>query len=318
MSIDALQAITNAVSNWQPPQVPEDIPQGDMPGDKVWIGPMSIEKANVTFRAMLPLLKEALESNPAHKAVIAVTGGSGVGKTCVSALLTYYLNQLGVGAFTMSGDNYPRRFPELNDMERMRIFRLAGVRGMLAKGVYTSKNAEKLKELQLNDLDPAPEQCEKYPWLAAYQEAGQEELSKYLGTQLEQEYDQLEKVLTQFQSGQEKIWLKRMGRDDTALWYEEKDFSSISVIVLEWTHGNSGYFQGVDIPVLLASTPAETREYRLSRGRDANADTAFITMVIQLEQLKLEARASAAKLIVSKSGELINYDEYKQRMAAGR
>ena len=90
------------------------------------------------------------------------------------------------------------------------------------------------------------------------------------------------------------------------------------MIVLEWTHGNSGYFQGVDIPVLLASTPAETREYRLSRGRDANADTAFITMVIQLEQLKLEARASAAKLIVSKSGELINYEEYKQRMAAGR
>ena len=115
----------------------------------------------------------------------------------------------------MSGDNYPRRFPELNDMERMRVFRLAGVRGMLAKGVYTSENAATLKELQLNDLDPAPEQCEKYPWLAAYQEAGQEELSKYLGTQLEQEYDQLEKVLAQFKSGQEKIWLKRMGRDDT-------------------------------------------------------------------------------------------------------
>ena len=318
MSIDVLQAISNAVSNWQPPQVPEDIPQGDMPGDKVWIGPMSIEKANVTFRAMLPMLKEALEANPARKAVITVTGGSGVGKTCVSALLTYYLNQLGVGAFTMSGDNYPRRFPELNDMERMRIFRLAGVRGMLAAGVYSPEHAATLKQLQQSDLDPSPEQCEKYPWLAAYQKAGREELSKYLGTQLEQEYDQLENVLAQFKSGQEKILLKRMGRDDTALWYEEKDFSGISVIVLEWTHGNSGYFQGVDIPILLASTPAETREYRLSRGRDSNADTAFITMVIELEQLKLEARASAAKLIVSKSCELLTYEEYKQRMAAGR
>ena len=318
MSIDVLQAISNAVSNWQPPQVPEDIPQGDMPGDKVWIGPMSIEKANVTFRAMLPMLKEALEANPARKAVITVTGGSGVGKTCVSALLTYYLNQLGVGAFTMSGDNYPRRFPELNDMERMRIFRLAGVRGMLAAGVYSPEHAATLKQLQQSDLDPSPEQCEKYPWLAAYQKAGREELSKYLGTQLEQEYDQLENVLAQFKSGQEKILLKRMGRDDTALWYEEKDFSGISVIVLEWTHGNSGCFQGVDIPILLASTPAETREYRLSRGRDSNADTAFITMVIELEQLKLEARASAAKLIVSKSCELLTYEEYKQRMAAGR
>ena len=105
MSIDVLQAIAQAQASWQPPQVPEDIPQGDMPGDKVWIGPQSIEKANVAFRAALPMLQEALKANPAHKAVIAVTGGSGVMKTCVSALLTYYLNQLGVGAFTMSGDN---------------------------------------------------------------------------------------------------------------------------------------------------------------------------------------------------------------------
>jgi hypothetical protein len=44
MSIDVLQAIAQAQASWQPPQVPEDIPQGDMPGDKVWIGPQSIER----------------------------------------------------------------------------------------------------------------------------------------------------------------------------------------------------------------------------------------------------------------------------------
>lgn len=318
MQKDALQIITEAIHSWQPPEVPEDIPQGDMPGDKVWIGPLSIEKGNVTFRAMLPMLKEALEANPARKAVVAVTGGSGVMKTCVSALLTYYLNQLGVGTFTMSGDNYPKRYPELNDMERMRIFRLAGVRGMLRENVYNSENAAILKELQQKDLDSDPAQCGQYPWLAAYQKGGREELLNYLGTAVEQEYDQMENVLRQFKEGKEKIWLKRMGRDDTALWYEEKDFSGIDVVVLEWTHGNSGLFEGVDIPILLASTPAETREYRLSRGRDANADTAFITMVIELEQQKLEARAQYAKLIVSKSCELLTYDEYKQRMAAGR
>lgn len=76
----------------------------------------------MAFRAALPLLVQALENNPCSKAVLSVSGGSGVGKTCVSALLTYYLNQLGVGAFTLSGDNYPRRFPELNDAERTRIF----------------------------------------------------------------------------------------------------------------------------------------------------------------------------------------------------
>ena len=94
--------------------------------------------------------------------------------------------------------------------------------------------------------------------------------------------------------------------------------AGVSVLVLEWTHGNSGLFEGVDIPILLSSTPAETRAYRLARGRDANADTAFITMVLELEQAKLEARAGAAKLIVSKSCELLSHDEYVRRMNAGR
>lgn len=311
ISNEAIERLAQAESNWSQPDIPEDIPQGDMPGDKVWIGPQSIAKANTAFRALLPMLKEALQGG---KAVISVSGGSGSGKTCVSALLAYYLNQIGVGAYTMSGDNYPRRIPEQNDAERMRIFRLAGVRGMLAEGVYSPETAAKLKELQLADQDPDPAMTEEYPWLAAYQAAGRKELSQYLGTELEQEYGQLENVLKQFKAGQEKIWLKRMGRDDTALWYEEKDFSQISVLILEWTHGNSGLFEGVDIPVLLYNTPAETREYRLARGRDANADTAFITMVIELEQAKLEARAQAAKIIVSKSAELVGYDYVQAQM----
>ena len=268
--------------------------------------------------AALPHLREALAQNPAGKAVVAVTGGSGVMKTCVSALLTYYLNQLGVGAFTLSGDNYPRRYPELNDAERVRIFRLGGTRGLVEAGVYTKERAALLKDLQLADLDSDPQQCEEHPWLAPYQQAGREALTQYLGTANEQEYDKIQQVLGQFKAGQEKIWLKRMGRDDTALWFEEKDFSQISVVVLEWTHGNSGLFQGVDVPVLLASTPAETREYRLSRGRDANADTAFITMVIQLEQGKIEARAPYAQVIVSKSCEVLTLEEYQRRMAEGR
>ena len=318
MSASVLQIIENAMNNWQPPEVPEDIPQGDMPGDKVWIGPQSIEKATVAFQAVLPMLKEALAANPAHKAVISVSGGSGVMKTCVSALLTYYLTQLGVGAYTMSGDNYPRRIPVQNDAERMRIFRLGGIRGMLQEGVYNPENAATLKELQLADTDSEPKMVEEHPWLAAYQKAGREALSGYLGTDLEQEYDQLENVLTQFKAGQEKVWLKRLGNEDADLWYDEKDFSQTDVLVLEWTHGNSGKFEGVDIPILLSSTPAETREYRLARGRNANADTAFITMVIELEQKTLEARAHAAKVIVSKSCKLLTYDEYKQQMAAGR
>ena len=313
-----LDRLDRTLADWQPPVVPDDIPQGDMPGDKVWIGPQSIEKANVTFRALLPLLRAALADNPHRRAVVAVTGGSGVGKTCVSALLTYYLNQIGVGAYTLSGDNYPRRIPEQNDAERIRIFRTAGVHGMLAAGVYAPETAARLKQLQLADLDPDPAQCEADPWLAAYQKAGRAALSEYLGTALEQEYDQLEKVLADFHDGADVLWLKRLGRDAEALWYDETDFSGVNVIVLEWTHGNSGLFAGVDIPILLNSTPAETRQYRLSRGRDANADTAFITMVLELEQAKLEARASAARLIISKACEVLTYEQYKAQMNAGR
>lgn len=305
-------------AGWQPPQVPEDIPQGDMPGDKVWIGPQSIEKANTAFRALLPLLGQALEENPAHKAVIAVAGGSGVGKTCVSALLTYYLNQLGLGSYTLSGDNYPWRIPELNDAQRLSIFRDGGVKGLLAAGDYSPETAAQLRQLQEAGLDPDPGQAAGHPWLAHYQAAGRAALAGYLGTGQEQDFGLLETVLAQFKDGQEKIWLKRMGRTDTDLWYEEKDFSQTQVLVLEWTHGNCGRFAGVDIPILLYSTPAETREYRLQRGRDSNADTPFITMVLEIEQGKLEERAPAAKLILSKAGELLDYGQFTRLMEAGR
>lgn len=318
MVTTAVKAIEAAEKSWQPPEVPEDIPQGDMPGDKVWIGPQSMEKAKVAFRALLPLLKEIMLPRECQRAVIAVSGGSGVGKTCVSALLTYYFNQIGVKSYTLSGDNYPCRIPEQNDAERLRIFREAGVRGMLEARAYSPETAALLKKLQEEGLDPDPDQAERYPFLKSYQAAGRKALSGYLGTELEQEYGQLESVLTAFQNGAGRLWLRRLGRDDTALWYEEKDMSDTSVLILEWTHGNSGKFQGVDIPVLLNSTPAETREYRLSRGRDANADTPFITMVLELEQEKLEKRAGFAKLILSKSCEILSYEQFKAQMDGNR
>ncbi len=313
-----LERLDEALRAWQPPQAGQDIPQGDMPGDKVWIGPQAEEKAQVTFRALLPLLRETLTASASRRAVVAVTGGSGVGKTCVSALLTHYLNRLGVGAYTLSGDNYPRRIPVQNDAERARVFRWAGVLGLLEAGRYGAEQAEILRRLQLSDEDSEPARCQALPWLADYQRAGRAALDQYLGSAQEQTYEELETVLRLFHAGEEIIWLRRLGREMEDLWYEAKDFSGVSVLVLEWTHGNSGLFQGVDIPVLLASTPAQTRAYRLARGRDANADTAFITMVLELEQAKLEARAGAAKLIVSKDCKVLSHDEYVDEMNAGR
>ncbi|RKJ41377.1 adenylylsulfate kinase [Acutalibacter sp. 1XD8-33] len=316
--MNPLEAMKQAELNWQPPQVPEDIPQGDTPGDKIWIGPQQIEKANTLFPKILPMLREAMEKNPSRRAVITVCGGSGVGKTGISSLLAFYLNQLGVGAYTLSGDNYPRRIPSLNDAERFRIFRAAGVDALVAEGLYTPETAEVLKNLQEEGLDPQPKQAEAYPWMEVYQAAGRKELDQYLGNPVEQEYDRLESVLTAFKKGENKLWLKRLGREETALWFDEKDFTGVSVIILEWTHGNSGKFQGVDIPILLNSTPAETREYRLLRARDANTDTPFIAMVLELEQAKLEARAHAARIILSKAGKIISYDQFKAQMDANR
>ena len=200
----------------------------------------------------------------------------------------------------------------------MRIFRSAGIRGLLAADGYSPERAEALRRLQLDDLDSDPAQCEANAWLADYQAAGRAALGGYLGSETEQAYEEIGEALRRFHAGDEAIWLRRMGRGPEDLWYEKKDFSGVSVLTLEWTHGNSGLFEGVDIPVLLSSTPAETRAYRLARGRDANADTAFITMVLELEQGKLEARADAAKLIVSNACRVLSLDEYRDEMNAGR
>ena len=98
MTADLMLTLEKAMQAWQPPEIPEDIPQGDTPGDKIWIGPQQKEKAAKIFPVVLPMLREVLEKSPAKRAVITVCGGSGVGKTGISSLLTYYFNQLGIGA----------------------------------------------------------------------------------------------------------------------------------------------------------------------------------------------------------------------------
>ena len=87
------------------------------------------------------------------------------------------------------------------------------------------------------------------------------------------------------------------------------------MLIVEWTHGNSDYLEGVDIPVLLNSTPAETLAHRRARNRDGKTDSAFTTLVLEIEQQKLEDQARKARLILSKQGELLSYAEYRRIMA---
>lgn len=132
--------IMNVLENkWIAPELPEQIPHGDMPGDKICIDAGHITKAEKLFPVLKDMLAETLQNNPNGKAVISVCGGSGVGKSEIASVLGYYLNQLGIGAYIMSGDNYPRRIPRDNDLERLRVYRVGGLRGLIDSGLYTDE-----------------------------------------------------------------------------------------------------------------------------------------------------------------------------------
>ena len=306
-----MQDLTVLSSEWKAPALPAEIPHGDMPGDKVSINGGHIAKANLIFPRLCALLSATLAQNPAQRAVVSVCGGSGVGKSETASLLSYYLNQSGIGAYTLSGDNYPHRIPFFNDAERLRVFRVAALRGLLAAGEYDAARAEILAKLMLEGREADPSAQQEHPWMAIYQQAGRAGLSGYLGTQNEIDFAELSGILAQFKSGKEEIFLKRMGREETALWYDAVDMRNISVLVVEWTHGNNDLLTGVDIPVLLNSTPEETLAHRKLRARDGAPDSAFTTMVLEIEQGLLRSQAHKAKIVVSKSCELLTPEQVK-------
>ncbi len=298
------------------PWVPEDVrdadqvPTGDMPGDKVKIGPDHLKKSKVIFPKLLDLLIPALESNPYERAVVVVCGGSGVGKSEIASLISLYLNRMGIGSYTLSGDNYPHRIPKYNDAERLRVFRQSAISGLISQGQYFADRRGVLKELQAGGNDSNPEYVKTHPWLSLYQNAGRCGLKNYLGTPNEIDFRELSGIVAQFKNGASSIFLKRMGREETELWYEAVDFSQKHVLVIEWTHGNNHNLQGVDIPILLNSTPKETLEHRRSRNRDGATDSPFTMMVLALEQEMLVSQAPNAKLILSKSGEILPYSAF--------
>ncbi len=304
-----------SADTWKAPQITGPVPQGDVPGDIVGIDQYSQQRMTLLMPYLVKKLISVVEENPHEKAVISICGGSGSGKSTCARVLAYYLQSLGIGTYILSGDNYPRRIPMYNDAERISIFRHAGVRGLIDADLYSSERGKELKEMWIRDIDADPSSCQQYPWLATYQKAGRAALAGYLGTENEQDFKELEQVLSQFKNGASSIWLKRMGRTDTELWYDNVDFTAINVIILEWTHGNSDGFFGVDVPIFLNSTPKETALYRRLRARDGQTDSPFVTMVLEIEQAKLDAQAHKAAFILTKDGRLVSYAEYKEILA---
>lgn len=295
---------------WQAPEITGEILHGDMPGDKVSIGEEHIKKASVIFPELLRILPDILEKNPAKRAVITVCGGSGVGKSEIASLISHYFNMMGVGSYTLSGDNYPHRIPQYNDAERLRIFRENGIWGTLEDGVYTKERFQTIQELQKDGDDANTTHIASMSWFSSYINGGKKGLQGYLGTANEIGFDKISSIVSEFKNGADEIWLKRMGREETELWYDKVDFSKTSILVIEWTHGNSDNYQGVDVPILLNSTPQETLAHRTARNRDGKTDSAFTMRVLEMEQALLESQAPKAKIIVSKQGELLNQDQY--------
>jgi alpha-galactosidase len=263
---------------------------------------------------MLELIIPILNTYPGQRVVVAVHGGSGVGKSEIGALLSYYLNDIKIGSYVLSGDNYPRRIPKHNDAERLRVFRESGLKGLVYSNVYTEERNKILMTLQETSKDFDPESCKEHQWISVYQAAGRNGLKSYLGSLLEIDFNELNQIITNFKNGDEKLMLKRMGREESEVWYDSVDFSDKRVMIIEWTHGNNTNLQNVDIPVLLNSTPQETLEHRKLRNRDGAIDSPFTSMVLNIEQELLFSQASKAKIIVTKSGEIVSFDTYLKLM----
>ena len=293
------------IGPWTAPALPEDIPHGDMPGDKICIGEDHIRKASLLF----PKLAEALKELEGGKAVVSVFGGSGVGKSEIASLLGWYLRCAGIGSYVISGDNYPRRIPMYNDAERLSIFRAWGLKGLLEAGLYSSDLQKALDLMWPRGLDADASYGADIPWLATYQAAGRKALSAYLGTPQEQDYAELNAIIAAFRRGESPLWLKRMGRTEEERWYDPVDMADTRVLILEWTHGGNPALRGIDIPIFLNSTPEETREHRRKRARDGKTDSAFTTMVLEIEQEELRRAAPSARFILSKAGQFLRPED---------
>lgn len=299
--------------SWHPPAIgnPEAIPKGDMPGDRININDASVAKSRAIVPHLMERLVSVLESRKPARAVVSVYGGSGGGKSAVASLLAYYLDDAGFGSYILSGDNYPHRIPRDNDRERLWTFRECGIKGLVSYGEYSPERLNLLRNLQGCGLDSSVDLRKDCPWLVTYQMTGRAGLESYLGTPKEIDFAEVNGIIERFKSGSPDLMLKRMGREDRDLWYDRVDVGNTRVLVIEWTHGNSDWLSGIDIPVFLNSNPIETLEHRRSRARDAECDSPFTKMVLDIEQRMLIRQAAKAKLIVARDGAILSLEEFR-------
>ena len=251
---------------------------------------------------LFPLILEKTEERKEKKTIISVSGGSGVGKTGMAFLLQNMFEKQGKKSLIISGDNYPHRIPMYNDAERIARFRMSGLNGLITERLYTDEVKEKLLELQKAGRDA--EEQEDIQWLSIYQKYGDKALTDYLGTDQELDYEAVSNLLMQFHGGTSQLMLRHMGRTPDDIWYDRRDVSDTDILILEWTHGNSACLQGVDVSVVLISTPEETLENRKKRNRDTAIDSPFVARVLSIEQKKINDGLDRADIIQDMHGRI--------------
>ena len=251
---------------------------------------------------LFPLIREKIEERKEKKTIISVSGGSGVGKTGMAFLLQNMFEKRGKKSLIISGDNYPHRIPVYNDAERIARFRMSGLNGLITERLYTDEVKEKLLELQKAGRDA--EEQEDMQWLSIYQKYGDKALTDYLGTDQELDYEAVSNLLVQFHGGTSQLLLRHMGRTPDDIWYDRRDVSDTDILILEWTHGNSACLQGVDVSVVLISTPEETLENRKKRNRDTAIDSPFVARVLRIEQKKIHDGLDRADIIQDMHGKI--------------
>ena len=251
---------------------------------------------------LFPLILKKTEERKEKKTIISVSGGSGVGKTGMAFLLQNMFEKQGKKSLIISGDNYPHRIPMYNDAERIARFRMSGLNGLITERLYTDEVKEKLLELQKAGRDA--EEQEDMQWLSIYQKYGDKALTDYLGTDQELDYEAVSNLLVQFHGGTSQLMLRHMGRTPDDIWYDRRDVSDTDILILEWTHGNSACLQGVDVSVVLISTPEETLENRKKRNRDTAIDSPFVARVLRIEQKKIHDGLDRAHIIQDMHGKI--------------
>ena len=248
---------------------------------------------------ILDFITEQSEKKPAgSRAIVALSGGSGSGKTTVAEELRKMLFEKNKKALVVHGDEYAIRIPLYNDAERISLFRNAGLKALLESGEYTSERAAKIQKWQNDFIDASVELCEENAWYKQYLSAGRAALEKYLGTEEELDFESLQKFIDDYKSGKPKSFIRILGRKEGVLHYEETDLEDIDVVILEWTHGGNPVLTGIDWKIFLEGTPEQTVTYRCSRNKDPNADSAFVAMVLDIEQAKIKEYAKNASLVV--------------------